>query len=123
MRPYCTVVHMLRRVDLEIPVSPELERQLLAMKPWMHPFRFGPDTIVGWFKHHTDETETVCLTTSAAPVKETFRRAYSDYSRGQPRWHSETLVSRFGAHHDWLDIACATGRHSFELALRGARSV
>ncbi len=103
-------------------VTPELERALVEMQPWMHPFRFGPDTIVGDFKHHIAGT-TVCVTTSPAEVRQAFQRGYSDHLRGRPDWPTDMLVDRFGADNYWLDIACATGAYSFRLALRGAGSV
>src|SRR5438067_11634526 len=98
------------RVDLQVSVTPELERELVRLEPWMHPFRLGDSAIVGRFKSRLDTT--VAVSTSPPDVRREMEAAYGDYIAGDPYWNVRTLVERLGGAGDktFLDIAAATGR-------------
>src|SRR5205085_3182191 len=91
------------------------------MAPWMNPFRLGPHTIVGYFKHHGLE-QTVFTTGSRPADLAEAEAAYKDYIAGQPYWLIDALLGDLGSPADlsFLELGCGTGRYAFELALRGA---
>ena len=51
-------------MDVPTQVTPELERRLLDLQPWMHPYRFDPETIVGFFKYQLGDEPNVCTANS-----------------------------------------------------------
>ena len=53
-------------MDLQVSITPAIEDQLVTMAPWMNPFRLGPHTIVGYFKHHG--LEQTVFTTGSRPA-------------------------------------------------------
>ena len=94
------------------------------MAPWMNPFRLGPDTIVGYFKHHGLE-HTVFTPQSPPTELSAAKAAYEDYMAGQPFWLVDVLLEQLGSPTElsFLELGCGTGRFAFELALRGAGDV
>jgi SAM-dependent methyltransferase len=88
----------------------------------MHPFQLGDDVYVGYFKYHGIE-EQVCTSRSGEQLRNAMREAFADYMAGDPYWVARELLERFGTECSYLDIACATGKFSFALALGGAESV
>jgi SAM-dependent methyltransferase len=110
-------------VDVPAQVTPELERRLLELQPWMHPFRFDRETIVGFFKYQLGDEPNVCTPSSPPETISAMQSAYENVMRGDPLW----LVSELGARDllrgTILDIACATGMYTFGLADAGARDV
>ncbi len=114
-------------MDLQIDPSDlrTLEPELERLQPWMHPLRFSPDTIVGYFKHHGID-ETVCTSSSPPELRARMAQAYADYMSGEPYWVLDRALDLLPAavtELSFLDIAAATGRFSFGLALRGAGTV
>jgi SAM-dependent methyltransferase len=110
-------------VDIPATVTPELERELLRMQPWMQPFRLAENVIVGRFKKSVDST--VCISTSPPELIAKMQEAYAGYMAGDSLWSIRTLLARVegAADKSFLDIASATGRFSFGLAAGGAGSV
>jgi SAM-dependent methyltransferase len=110
-------------VDVAAQVTPELERRLLDLQPWVHPYRFGPETIVGFFKYQLGGEPNVCTTRSPPETIRAVQAAYDDLMRGNPLWIVSELASRGLVGGTTLDIACATGMYSLGLADAGARDV
>jgi SAM-dependent methyltransferase len=111
-------------LDIPTIITREFEEELLARQPWMHPYRFAPDVIVGTFKKQGLEA-TVCLSRSPAHLREQMQQVYADYLASDPFWHLRELHDELGGLEDCscLDIACATGLYSFALTDLGAGSV
>lgn len=110
---------------MEIPttVTPELERELRRLQPWMHPFRLDERTIVGHFKYQLGDGPTVCTANSPPALVEAMRAAYEDVLRGDPLWRVRVLAERRLVNGSALDIASATGKYTFALADAGADNV
>src|SRR5436305_593551 len=108
-------------MDLQVSITPAIEDQLVTMAPWMNPFRLGPQTIVGYFKHHGLD-QTVFTTGSSLADRSAAAAAYDDYIAGRPYWLIDALLDHLGSPEDlsFLELGCGTGRYAFELALRGA---
>lgn len=106
-------------MEIDAAVTDELERRLVEMQPWMHPYRFGPETIVGYFKDVETE-RTACITGDDPALIDRMRRAY-ERRLSTAGWEVQMLAERLGdvSRMTALDIACATGLHSFELARAG----
>ena len=111
-------------MDIPIDVTADIERELLQLQPWMHAYRFAPDTIVGSFKHH-GIAESACGPTSDPELIQRMQSAYDELTSTRDGWQIQTLADRLGslAGLSALDIASATGRMSFLLAERGATDV
>jgi 2-polyprenyl-3-methyl-5-hydroxy-6-metoxy-1,4-benzoquinol methylase len=114
-------------MELSIPIERvrELESEFLRRQPWMHPYQLADDVIVGRFKEHRI-VETCCVSTSEPALKAGMQKAFADYMEGDPYHHMDELIRRLNGDlstSSVLDIACATGRFSFYLALNGARRV
>jgi SAM-dependent methyltransferase len=86
----------------------------------MHPYRFAPDVIVGAFKPH-GVPATACVPGSDPDLIAAMQSAYDDHLAGDPTWKVRALDERIGLNgNSCLDIACATGGYSFQLADHGA---
>jgi 2-polyprenyl-3-methyl-5-hydroxy-6-metoxy-1,4-benzoquinol methylase len=94
------------------------EREVMALQPWMHPYRFGDRTYTGHFKLHGIR-ETCCVSGSSPDLIARMAAAYADHERGQPDALADRVLADLAPGSTVLDIACATGRHSFALASRG----
>jgi SAM-dependent methyltransferase len=110
-------------VDVPTQVTPELERRLLDLQPWMHPYRFDPETIVGFFKYQLVDQPNVCTANSPRASIRAMQSAYDDVMRGDPLWLVSELAARGLLAGTALDIACATGMYTFGLADAGARDI
>lgn len=112
-------------MDIDADVTYELERRLVELQPWMHAYRSGPETIVGTFKFH-DVDRTACVRGDDPRLLAAMQVAYADHLGGAPGWEARLLVDRLdgeAAGMCAIDIASATGRHSFELARAGIGSI
>jgi SAM-dependent methyltransferase len=111
-------------VDIPATITPELEERLIALRPWMHAYRLADDTFLGTFKYQLGGAgTTVCTPSSPAETIEATRRAYEEVVRGDPLWRVRLLAERGLLGGTALDIASATGMHSFGLADVGAPDV
>ena len=88
----------------------------------MHPFKLGERVYTGYYKARAIE-QTYCLSTSPPELVSRHAAAFADYMAADPYWYVDELVRQVGAVDDVLDIASATGRFSFEVALLGAKRV
>ena len=103
-------------MKLDVDVTPELEARLEELAPWMHPFQFGPDTFVGFFKRAGIDT-TVVTSRFPSELRELFRTTYEAYMETDPGYEIRELARRGTGR--LLDIACATGGRSFVAHLEG----
>ncbi|MGH2935503.1 MAG: class I SAM-dependent methyltransferase [Gaiellaceae bacterium] len=108
---------------IDAEVTPSLEQELLSRQPWMHPFRFADDVIVGWFKHEVDGDATACVSSSPPNLRASMAAAFDRHMAADPEYEIRELVERVGNDGRYLDIACATGWHSLALADLGVHEV
>ena len=111
-------------MELEIPPErlPDLEDEIGRLAPWLHPYKLSESVYTGWHKARALEP-TFCVSTSPAEVVRAHAAAFADYTAGQRYWHVDEALRLAGLAEDALDIACATGRFSFRLALAGVPRV
>ena len=112
---------------LQVPESrlPTLEKQIVCLQPWMHPYQFSEQVFTGRYKYHYIN-ETCCLSSSPPELIERIRSAFDDYMQGHPYFFIDRVLELLGPDvrsSSFLDIACATGRFSFYPALEGAGQV
>jgi hypothetical protein len=103
-------------MKLDVDATPELEARLEELAPWMHPFQFGPETLVGYFKRPGLET-TVVTSRSSPALRERFKATYDAYMATDPGYEVRELARRGTGR--LLDIASATGGRSFSAHLAG----
>jgi 2-polyprenyl-3-methyl-5-hydroxy-6-metoxy-1,4-benzoquinol methylase len=109
-------------VDIDCAVTPELERELIRMAPWIHAYRFDDVTIVGRFKRIVDET-TVCTRESPPDLIRRMQAAYADHCAADQFYENRELAARVGAEGSYLDIACGSGEYTFAMTELGIRDV
>lgn len=110
-----------------IPQSelPTLHTAMPRLAPWMHPFQFGDSSYVCYFKWLGFKESYWTPDSPAGELAQT-RQAFNDYMQGHPYHHMDVLAAALGSQRERysvLDIASATGRYSFHLAMNGFGSV
>lgn len=103
----------------------DVERAIERLQPWMHQYRFADGVLTGSYKYH-GLAETYCVRSSPPSLRAALTAAYEDYLEGRPFYVLDELRARLGEEADdlsYLDIACASGKFSFQLALAGASDV
>lgn len=99
--------------------------QLPRLAPWMHPFKFGPNTFTGYYKYQGLDTDLTWVTDSSAPIDITrLRAAYEDFA-AHDEW-TPFLQSLFRqgdarppGEQSALDIGAGSGRNSLLAAQAG----
>ena len=109
-------------MDIDCTVTPELERELARMAPWIHAYRFDDVTIVGRFKRIVDET-TVCTRQSPPELIRRMQAAYDDHCAADQFYENRALVARVGTDGSYLDIACGAGLYTFAMSELGIQDV